>query len=330
MTASIDWYAARAAGVLAYGLLTGGVLLGVLLAGRARLPRWPTFAVTDVHRFVGLLVGAFVALHVLFIALDSYVHFSLVQLVVPGTSSYRPLWVALGIVAAELLVAIAVTNALRKRLGHRLWRRVHYLTFAVWAGSTVHGIGAGTDSNTAWLRLLYVASVAAVLGALAWRIGRSRLPSGSPAGAVVAALVFGLALVLGIGKLPAGITSTTAARAAASPPARAVVDSFSGSVRQEQGSGGALVSVLGNGRGERLLAVRIDLVTPDGRQITDTALQVRDLVSGALCSGTVARVGGGGFSGTCRFPGGGSRTVSGDWSVAGSAVSGRLTLGRAA
>jgi hypothetical protein len=329
MTTSIDWYAARAAGVLAYGLLTSGVLLGVLLAGRARLPRWPTFAVTDVHRFVGLLIGAFVALHVLFIALDSYVHFSLVQLLVPGTSSYRPLWVALGIVAAELLVAIAVTNALRKRLGHRVWRRVHYLTFAVWAGATVHGIGAGTDSNTVWLRLLYVVSIASVLGALAWRIGRARVPAGSTAGAIAGALVFAFALVLGIGKLPAGVASTASARATVAPPASSVVDSFSGSVRQQQGSSGALVSVVGDASGARRLALRIDLVTPDGREITDTALQVRDLVSGALCSGTVSRVGGGGFSGTCRFPGGASRAVSGDWSVAGSAVSGRLTLGRA-
>jgi sulfoxide reductase heme-binding subunit YedZ len=299
----------------------------VLLAGRARLSSWPAFAVTDVHRFVGLLVGAFVSLHVLFIALDTYVHFSLAQLVVPGMSSYRPLWVALGIVAAELLAAIAATNVLRKRVGHRLWRRVHYLTFVVWAGATAHGIGAGTDSNTSWLRLLYVVSIAAVLGALAWRIGRTRVPFAP----VAAVLVFGFALVLGIGKLPSGIASTRAARTAGSAlPTGRVADSFSGSVSQEQGAGGALVSVVGNGSGERDLAVRIDLVTPDGRQITDTALQVRDLVSGALCSGTVTRVGGGGFSGACRFPGGTSRTVSGDWSVAGSSVSGRVTLGRAA
>lgn len=71
----IDWYAARAAGVVAYALLTGGVLLGVLLAGR-RLPRWPQFVVADVHRFVALLTGAFVVLHVYALLLDRYVHTS--------------------------------------------------------------------------------------------------------------------------------------------------------------------------------------------------------------------------------------------------------------
>src|SRR5207248_11783203 len=79
VVSGIDWYTARAAGVVAYALLTGGVLLGVLLAGRARLlPRWPAFAVTDVHRFVALLTAAFVLLHVYMLLVDRYVHTSLV------------------------------------------------------------------------------------------------------------------------------------------------------------------------------------------------------------------------------------------------------------
>ncbi len=326
MTASpVDWYAARAAGVLAYVLLTGGVLLGTLLAGRVRLRRWPTFAVTDVHRFVGLLVGVFVSVHVLAIWLDTYVHFSLAQLVVPGAASYRPFWVALGIVATELLAAIALTNLLRRRIGFKRWRRVHYLTFLVWAGATVHGLGSGTDSSTAWLRLLYVLSIASVLGAVAWRVGRSRLPAGSLVAPGVAAVLFGFALVLGLGKLPSGLGTTQTARAATSPPGR-VSDSFAGSVEQQQGPGGALVSVVGRGAGQRRLVVRIDLVTPDGEQIANTALQVKDAVSGALCTGTVTTVDGSGFEGTCSFPGGAVRAVSGTWRVTGRSVSGALRL----
>ena len=176
----IDWYTARAAGVVAYALLTGGVLLGVLLAGRARLPRWPTFAVTDVHRFVALLTGAFVVLHVCMLLVDRYVHTSLVAVLVPGASTYRPFWVALGTVALELLAAVGVSNLLRKRLGQARWRRIHYLTFAVWAAATAHGIGAGTDSGAGWLRLLYVVAIGSVAAAVAWRAGSRRL-SPSPA-----------------------------------------------------------------------------------------------------------------------------------------------------
>jgi methionine sulfoxide reductase heme-binding subunit len=176
---AIDWYSARAAGVVAYCLLTGGVLLGVVLAGRARLPRWPQFAVTDVHHFLALLTGAFVALHVYTLLVDRYVHTSLVAVLVPGASSYRPLWVALGTVALELLAAVGISNLLRKRLGHGRWRRIHYLTFVVWAAATVHGIGAGTDAGAEWLRVLYVVSIGSVAAVVAWRAGRSA--AGAPA-----------------------------------------------------------------------------------------------------------------------------------------------------
>ena len=326
MTAApVDWYAARAAGVVAYALLTGGVLLGTLLSGRVRLPRWPAFAVTDVHRFVGLLVGVFVSLHVLFVALDSYVRVSLVQLVVPGASSYRPLWVALGVVAAELLLAVAIANAVKRRIGFRRWRRVHYLTFVVWAGATVHGLGAGTDSGTVWLRLLYVASIASVLAAVAWRVGRSRRRGGPVLAPGAAAVLFGFVLVVGLGRLPSGLGAARPARAAVPLPGR-VSDSLTGSVEQQQGPGGALVSVVGRAGGQRRLAYRIDVVTPDGRQITDTSLQVKDLASGALCTGTVGKVDSSGFTGSCSFPGGPACSVSGTWNLADRRVSGSLRL----
>ena len=165
----IAWYTARSAGVVAYALLTGGVLLGVILAGRVRVPLWPAFAVTDVHRFVALLTAAFVVLHVYALLLDRYVHTSLVAVLVPGAGTYRPFWVALGTVALELLAAVGISNLLRKRLGHVRWRRIHYLTFAVWAAATAHGIGAGTDAGAGWLRLLYVVAVGSVAAAVAWR-----------------------------------------------------------------------------------------------------------------------------------------------------------------
>jgi sulfoxide reductase heme-binding subunit YedZ len=177
-----DWYAARAAGVVAYALLTSGVLLGVLLAGRARLPRWPAFAVTDVHRFLSILTGVFIAIHVWALLLDRYAHVSVATLVVPGATSYRPFWLALGTVALELLLAVAASNLLRKRIGHMRWRRVHYLTFVVWIASTAHGVGAGTDATAGWLRSLYLVSIGSVALALTWRVGRGAVtPARAPA-----------------------------------------------------------------------------------------------------------------------------------------------------
>ena len=145
-------------------------MLGLALAGRPRLARWPRFAIEDVHRFAGMLAGVFIWLHVLVLLLDDYATFGLTDLVVPGAAPYRPVWTALGVVAAELLLAVAITNRYRKRLPYTFWRRAHMLNFVVWSLALVHGITAGTDSDTTWARLLYMCSAGAVAAAVAWRI----------------------------------------------------------------------------------------------------------------------------------------------------------------
>ena len=98
------------------------------------------------------------------IASDAYLPFSLGAIVVPFVASYRPLFTALGIVAAELLLALAITNRYRTRLPYRFWRRAHYLNLAIWTAATLHGVGGGTDRSTPWLLSIFGAAVAAVLG----------------------------------------------------------------------------------------------------------------------------------------------------------------------
>jgi len=163
------WYIARAGGILAYALLSASVILGLLLSGRSRLPGWPRFALEDVHRFVGMLAGAFIVIHGGALFLDSYMPFSLTNLLVPGTDSYRPVSVAFGVIAAELLAALALTNHYRKLLSHRFWRRAHYLNFAVWVLALVHGIAAGTDRATVWALALYIGTASVVAGLTASR-----------------------------------------------------------------------------------------------------------------------------------------------------------------
>jgi predicted ferric reductase len=170
LTESLTWYVTRAGGLVAFGLLTVAILIGVALAGRARLERWPRFAIDEVHRFAGLLAGSFVALHALVLLVDGYMPFSLVDLVVPGVASYRPLATAAGVVGVELMVALALTNRYRKRLPYRVWRRAHYLNFAVWLLALVHGITSGTDTRSAWATALYGFAGASVAGLVTWRI----------------------------------------------------------------------------------------------------------------------------------------------------------------
>jgi sulfoxide reductase heme-binding subunit YedZ len=166
----VEWYTARAGGMLAFALLTLTVIAGLTLSGRAKLPGWPRFAVEDVHRFLGLLTGTFVGIHVFALFVDAYMPFSLKQLLVPGAASYRPFASALGVVALELLLALAITNRYKQRLSYRFWRNAHYLNFSLWILAFGHGVLAGTDTGAAWADLFYVVSGAAVAGLVTWRV----------------------------------------------------------------------------------------------------------------------------------------------------------------
>jgi predicted ferric reductase len=169
----MTWYVARAGGMLAYLLLTSSVCAGLLMSGKAHGKRWPRFAVEDVHRFLGVLTGAFIVIHGAAFLIDGFLPFTLAQELVPGISPFRPLPVALGIVAAELLAALAVANHYRTQLSYRFWRRTHYLNFAVWGLALVHGLTAGTDSGTTWALMLYAGSAWAVLALLLHRVSIS-------------------------------------------------------------------------------------------------------------------------------------------------------------
>jgi sulfoxide reductase heme-binding subunit YedZ len=160
------WYFARSAGIVAYLLLSASVLLGILMAGRTAFT-WPRFAVEEVHRTLAIATGVFIALHGGTLMLDKVVPIGLGQELVPFTSSYSPFAVGLGVCAMELIAAVGVTNALRRRIPHAFWRKAHYLTLPAWLLATVHGVVAGTDKFDPWFAALAGGTVAAV-GVAAW------------------------------------------------------------------------------------------------------------------------------------------------------------------
>lgn len=161
------WLMARATGLTAYALLTTSVLAGLTVKSKPLGTRIRAAAATDVHKFLSLLGLGAVALHGLVLTLDSTVRMSFAALLVPGLSPYRPVATGIGVLAAELMLLVYVSFSLRRRIGARNWRRLHYLTFAIFGAATVHGLAAGTDR---WALGLYLASIAAVAGLTAWRI----------------------------------------------------------------------------------------------------------------------------------------------------------------
>jgi hypothetical protein len=122
----------------------------------------------DLHRWLGGLALAFTGVHVLAIMADTYVHFGLASVLVPLASHWHPLAVAWGVVSLYLLAAVELTSLARRHLAHRLWRRVHVLSFPLFVSSTVHGLSAGTDGRRPMILIGAVLTAVAVgaLGAL--------------------------------------------------------------------------------------------------------------------------------------------------------------------
>ena len=187
MNSKLWWYTARSGGIVAWALLAASVLWGLALStkvlrGKPR-PNW----ILDLHRFLGGLALIFTGIHVIAILLDSFVHFGLVEVLVPFTGTWHPVAVAWGIIALYLLAAVEATSLARKKLSKKVWRTTHYLSFPLFALTTIHALSAGTDRSTFILRWGIIAVVVVVTGLTAMRINKADRhdvltspPSGAP------------------------------------------------------------------------------------------------------------------------------------------------------
>lgn len=173
------WLASRAAALTAYLALTIEMALGLFLS-TGLADRWIARARSvELHQWLSRASLALIAGHAGALLADRVVPFDLLDVTVPFLAPYRRLAVGLGIASAWLVVALHASFALRGRLGPRLWRSLHYASFAVFALATAHGVLAGTDSRQAAPRALYLGSGALVGLLLVWRILASVVRPGS-------------------------------------------------------------------------------------------------------------------------------------------------------
>jgi methionine sulfoxide reductase heme-binding subunit len=189
------WYLTRGMGVASLLLLTASVALGVLATVGWRSAGWPRFATTSLHRNLTLLAICTVVLHVVTTVLDGYAPIKLQDAVLPFFSPYRPIWLGLGAVAFDLLIALVVTSLLRARIGYRRWRFVHWLAYAAWPIALIHSLGTGSDARIGWMQAVGAACIGVVaLAALA----RFTLAGGVPVATRLAAGVMALVVPVGI------------------------------------------------------------------------------------------------------------------------------------
>src|SRR5437763_3264514 len=205
---SAYWYLARATGIVSLLLLTASVVLGVLGPMRFTVPeRWPRFAIDTLHRDVSLLVMAVLVIHIVTSVLDGFAPINLLDAVLPFRSTYRPLWMGLGAFSFDFLLALVVTSLVRRRLGYRAWRAIHWLAYASWPVAVLHGLGTGSDTKQWWNLAITAACGTAVLAAVWVRLARSgpaAEPFRAPAVGLTVLSAAGLAIFTVAGPLQRG------------------------------------------------------------------------------------------------------------------------------
>ena len=312
LSPSAYWYLARGTGAVALVLLTASVVLGIVGSVRFTAPRWPRFAIDTVHRDVSLLVLVVLAIHIVTSVLDGFAPIRLFDGVIPFVTPYRPLWMGLGTLSFDLLLAIAITSLVRRRLGYRAWRAVHWLAYASWPVAVLHGLGTGSDVKQWWMLGLTAACIMAVLVAVWTRIAHvsgDHAGMRAPATALAVITPIGLAIFALAGPLqqgwarkagtPRSLLGHSAPRAPAvarthssgsgsgsggsDPLGGSFTSSLSGTVSESQAPGGAIVNldlhVNGHVRGR--LRVRLGGVPIDaGGGLSMTGSQVDLAVAG--------------------------------------------------
>jgi predicted ferric reductase len=169
------WYLSRSSAIVGYFMLWASMVIGLAITNKmARAwPGGPTFAALHEHTsWLGLVFSVF---HALVLLADGYIGYNLTQLLIPfASANFRPFWVGLGQIALYLLVLVVLSFYLRRWISYRLWRTIHYLSFAVFGLGLLHGLMSGTDTAGLLMLVVYWASAVTVLTLLIYRIQRSR------------------------------------------------------------------------------------------------------------------------------------------------------------
>ena len=176
--APVAWYVVRAAGLVAFAALTLSVWLGLATSTRLLGPK-RLKSLVGWHQTLAWTGLSMLALHAGALLVDPTLHFGLPSLLVPFAAPWRPAAVAAGVVGGWLMLVLATSFRLKKWIGQKGWRRLHYASFAAFVLALGHALTAGTDVHG--VRGPILAAVAS--GPVIWLgLARVLMPRAAPTG----------------------------------------------------------------------------------------------------------------------------------------------------
>lgn len=185
---SLEWMIIRGSGVAAFAALSAATIWGLLVSSKLLGRLVKAKPLTWFHESLGIAALLATVVHVVVLSTHEYLEFTWVEILVPGVSDWRSGAIAFGVVSFYGLVIVVGSFYVKKRIGQKTWRLIHYASLGVFLASLIHGVSAGTDTRAPMMIGIYLGSavVVAVLIAIrltdAGTLGRSRRPSESVPG----------------------------------------------------------------------------------------------------------------------------------------------------
>jgi sulfoxide reductase heme-binding subunit YedZ len=166
----LPWYATRMLGLLAYLVISASVIYGLLLStGILDAVAQRTVSFT-LHQDLSAIGLGLALVHAAMLTLDRSVPYTVAEVFLPLIGPYRPVWVAMGQASLLITVVVVASFTLRKRIGQKRWRTLHYISFLAFVAATAHGLMAGTDTAAPWALWGYLLATALVVFLTGYRI----------------------------------------------------------------------------------------------------------------------------------------------------------------
>jgi predicted ferric reductase len=178
--AQVTWFVTRSAGIVAYLLLWLSTVWGLALPSKILGGFLHGSFTADFHEFISLLSIGFLAVHVVILLFDQYLTFSIIQLLFPFLSTYRPVWVGIGGLSLALVLLVTVTFYMREHIGRKTFRTIHLFSLVAFLGAVLHGLFAGTDTALPAMQLVYLVTFASVVFLTIYWLGEQAMRKARP------------------------------------------------------------------------------------------------------------------------------------------------------
>jgi predicted ferric reductase len=174
----VFWFLSRGSAIAAYWVLWLAMAMGIMITNKmAQI--WPGIPPAyEIHQYTSLLGMGLALFHAMILTGDAFIHYTIAQVLVPFASqNYRPTWVGIGQTAFYIWLIVNLSFYVRKRIGKKAWRWIHFASYISFLAAMLHGIYSGTDTSSTLIQTLYWFSGASMLLLTIYRVLIARFPT---------------------------------------------------------------------------------------------------------------------------------------------------------